>query len=44
MVQHDERFRELVIAVRNEHGVNASVGEIRVVGIPVNNANVGLMV
>jgi len=29
-----------VIAVRNEHGVNASVGEMRVVGFTVNNANV----
>jgi hypothetical protein len=32
-----------VIAVRNEHGVNASLGEMRVVEITVNYANVGLM-
>ena len=33
-----------MIAVRNEHGVNGSLGEMRVVGIAVNDANVGLMV
>jgi hypothetical protein len=44
MVQDGRRLRELVIAVRNEYGVNASLGQMRIVGITANNANARLMV